>query len=76
MSEEQEDYVADEVDYDCTQEPDAFARKIGLSTQRIQEINREIVEEEEKENNVPGIIEKLIKVTVVAPMAVWMLVCC
>jgi hypothetical protein len=57
MSEEQEDYVAEELAYDCTQDPDAFARKLGLSTQRIEDIITEIDEEEEKENCMPANVD-------------------
>ena len=54
MSEKQEDYVADELDYDCTQDTDTFARKVGLSTQRIAEINKSVDDEfGEKENAIP-----------------------
>ncbi|KAM0913624.1 hypothetical protein ACQ4PT_012051 [Festuca glaucescens] len=48
MSEEQDSY-----DDELSEDPDDFARKVGLSTLKINEINREIAVEEEKENAVP-----------------------
>ncbi|KAM0861550.1 hypothetical protein ACQ4PT_045822 [Festuca glaucescens] len=37
----------EELDFDCTQDPDSFARKIGLGTQAIKEINEQVEREME-----------------------------
>lgn len=47
--------LKEEVDFNCCEGPRDFARKIGLSTQRIREIDNEIcTEESDKGNIAPG----------------------
>jgi hypothetical protein len=53
-----EEYPEEEVDFSCSEDPDQFARAVGLSTHKIREIDKEIaMEEENKENRNPGVME-------------------
>ena len=64
-----------EVEFDCTQDPDDFARRLGISTQKVKEINdnveREMIAEEnenlllaqDKENRSPSLVSSTQAVT-------------
>ncbi|KAM3198240.1 hypothetical protein ACQJBY_073403 [Aegilops geniculata] len=64
-----------EEEFDCTQDPDDFARRLGISTQKVKEINddveREMIAEEnenlllaqDKENRSPSLISSTQAVT-------------
>lgn len=55
---QEEEYPEEEVDFNCSDDPDYFAKRVGLSSQRIREIDKEVgLEDSDKENRAPSLVE-------------------